>query len=519
VNPSAKDAPPFGGVIYQIYPRSFRDGDGDGIGDLAGIRDGLDHLAWLGIDALWSSPLYRSPMADFGYDVADHCDIDPLFGTLADVDALIVDAASRGIQIWLDFVPNHTSDQHRWFQAARSSREDPHRDWYVWRDPAPDGGPPNNWRRHFAAESAWTFDAHTEQYYLHHFLPQQPDVNWDTPALREAQLDVLRFWMRRGIRGFRADVVHLIGQDRSYPDDPPGSWDLPGRADFHHHPSTRAHLREIRRTLDEHDAVIVGESYLEEPEALLAHVGDDAQHLAFVFHLLLAPWDAQEWARRIREVEAVFGPVGAWAAWALGNHDQPRLATRLGSEARARVAAAIQLTLRGVPCIYQGEELGLEDALIPEHRVVDPGGRDGCRAPLPWNPEGGAGWPERSWLPLPPDSEARAVAAQQKDPASVANLYRRLLALRRERPVLVRGSQRVLDVHDGLPDGVLGVERSLEGDVTVTLAEMSGRPAVLSAEWSQGWRILIDTVGSGARESQDFDATLPADAAVVIGLR
>jgi alpha-glucosidase len=516
VNARRSDAPPFEGVIYQVYPRSFRDADGDGVGDVAGIRAGLDHLTWLGIDAVWSSPLYRSPMADFGYDVADHCDVDPVFGTIADLDALIADADARGIQVWLDFVPNHTSDQHRWFRAARSSREDPHRGWYVWRDPAPDGGPPNNWKRHWFDEPAWTLDEHTGQYYLHHFLPQQPDVNWDEPGLRDAQLDVLRFWMRRGVRGFRADVVHLIGQDRSYPDDPPGSWEYGGRADFHHHPSTREHLRAIRRTLDEHGAVIVGETYLEHPEALLAHVGDEAQHLSFVFHLLLAPWDASEWAQRIREIEAVFEPAGAWASWALGNHDQPRLATRLCSESRARVAATVQLTLRGVPCIFQGEELGLEDAVVPDDRVVDPGGRDGCRAPVPWTTDDGAGWPAHAWLPLPPDAAARSVAAQQADPASTANLYRRLLALRHARPAVVRGSQRVLDAADGLPAGVLGIERRLDGDVLVTLAEMSGSPATLDAAWSEGWRVVIDSAGEGARESQVFDGTLAPDAAVVL---
>jgi alpha-glucosidase len=508
--------PPFGGVIYQVYPRSFRDGDGDGVGDLAGIRAGLDHLEWLGIDAVWSSPLYRSPMADFGYDVADHCDVDPVFGTLADLDGLIADAGARGIEVWLDFVPNHTSDQHRWFEAARSSREDPHRDWYVWRDPAPDGGPPNNWVRHFADEPAWTFDERTGQYYLNHFLPQQPDVNWDTPALRDAQLDVLRFWMARGVRGFRADVVHLIGQDRSYPDDPPGVERFDGRGDFHHHASTRAHLGAIRRTLDEHGAIIVGESYLEHPEALLAHVGDDAQHLSFVFHLLNAPWDATEWARRIRGVEAVFEPAGAWAAWALGNHDRPRLATRVGSEGRARVAATVQLTLRGVPCIFQGDELGLEDADVPAERVVDPGGRDGCRAPVPWTQDPGAGWPASAWLPLPPDAARRSVAAQQPDPTSTANHYRRLLALRRTHEALVVGAQRVLGADDGLPGDVLGIERTHAGATLVTLAEMAGRPAQLAATWASGWQVLLDSAGAGTSAGQAFSGTLAADTAVVL---
>ena len=511
--------PPFDGVIYQVYPRSFRDGDGDGVGDLTGMREGLEHLAWLGVDAVWSSPLYRSPMADFGYDVADHCDVDPVFGTLADLDAFIADADARGLDVWLDFVPNHTSDRHPWFEASRSSREDPHRDWYVWRDPAPDGGPPNNWVRHFADEPAWTFDERTGQYYLHHFLPQQPDVNWDTPALREAQLDVLRFWMARGVRGFRADVVHLIGQDRDYPDDPPGVERYDGRGDFHHHASTLDHLRAMRRTLDEHGAIVVGESYQERPEVLLAHVGDDAQHLSFVFHLLVAPWDADEWAARIREVEAVFEPAGAWPSWALGNHDRPRLATRLGSEARARVAATVQLMLRGVPCIYQGDELGLEDAVVPPSRVVDPGGRDGCRAPVPWTATPDGGWPADAWLPLPPDAAMRSVAAQQADPASTAHLYRRLLALRRAQPALVSGAQRVLDAQDGLPQGVLGFERTLAGTTIVTLAEMAGRRAELSADWTDGWHVLLDSAGDGRRAGEAFTGVLEADTALVLQRR
>lgn len=509
-------APPFDGVIYQIYPRSFRDGDGDGVGDLRGMRDGLDHLAWLGVDAVWSSPLYRSPMADFGYDVADHCDVDPVFGTLDDFDAFVAAARERGLDVWLDFVPNHTSDQHPWFVASRSSRDDPHRGWYVWRDPAPDGGPPNNWVRHFADEPAWTLDERTGQYYLHHFLPQQPDVNWDDPELRAAQLDVLRFWLARGVRGFRADAVVLIGQDRDYPDDPPGLDRYDGRGDHHHHPSALEHLRAIRAVLDEHDAIVVGESYNERPENLAAHVGDDLQHLGFVFHLLEAPWYAAEWARRIRAVDAAFAPVGGWPSWALGNHDRPRLATRVGGEARARVAATVQLTLRGVPCLYQGDELGLEDADVPPERVVDPGGRDGCRAPVPWTEDPGAGWPEDAWLPLPPDAARRSVSAQEADPASVANLYRRLLALRRSHDALVRGTQRVLGPEDGIPEGVLAVERSLDGERFVTLAEMSGRAVELPDAWRSGWRVVLESIGDGSGADRAFRGSLGADTAVVL---
>jgi len=512
---TAPDGPPFDGVVYQVYPRSFRDTDGDGVGDLAGMRAGLDHLASLGVGAVWSSPFFRSPMADFGYDISDHRDVDPLFGALADVDGLIADAHARGLRVWLDWVANHTSDRHPWFTASRSSREDPHRDWYVWRDPAPDGGPPNNWIRHFAPEPAWTYDDATGQYYLHHFLPEQPDVNWDDPGLREAQLDVLRFWIDRGVDGFRADAIVLIGQDRTYPDDPPGT-PPDGRGWFHWHPSTRGHLAAARRVLDERGAVMIGEAFLEDVDAVLAHVGDDALHLAFTFQLLLAPWDATEWARRIAEVDAAFAARGLWPAWVLSNHDKPRLATRVGSRARARAALCVLLTLRGVPTLYQGDELALEDAEVPTEREVDPGGRDGCRAPMPWTSEPGCGWPDPAWLPLPPDAAALSVAAQEADPASALHLTRRLIALRSSHEVLVRGAQRVLGAADGIPDGVLGFVRELGDARMVTLAEMAGRTATVPAFADGAWVVRIGSDGAAAGEGGTFDGTLPADTAVVL---
>jgi alpha-glucosidase len=512
--------PPFEGVAYQVYPRSFRDGDGDGIGDLLGMREGLDHLSWLGIDALWSSPLFRSPMADFGYDISDHTDIDPIFGTLADLDALIAHAHARGLGVWLDYVPNHTSDQHPWFLAARSSRTDAHRDFYVWRDPAPDGGPPNNWIRHFDQGPAWTLDERSAQYYLHHFLSAQPDVNWDHPPLREAQLDVLRFWLERGVDGFRADVVHLIGQDRRYPDDPDDVYDRfkamhdQGRAHHHHHPSTLEHLREIRRVLDATGALMVGEVTLDDAEDVLAHVGDEGLHLSFTFHLIHRPWDAALWAADIARVDEAFARAGAWPAWVLGNHDQRRVATRVGSRQRARVAAVVQLTLRGVPFVYQGEELGLQDAHVPAARIVDPGGRDGCRAPIPWTHEADTGWRGGAWLPSPPDAAALSVAAQHDDPTSSAHLYRRLIALRWTEPALRRGAQRVLGITDGLPAGTLGILRWGEDTEHVTLAQFSGED--VSVEAFAGWKVRIDSEGAGPREGSRFDGRLAAETAVVL---
>jgi alpha-glucosidase len=482
----------FEGVVYQIYPRSFRDTTGDGIGDLAGVRQGLDHLAHLGVDALWLSPIYPSPMADFGYDVADHCDVDPVFGRLEDVDLLIAEAHERSLQVWLDWVPNHTSDRHPWFQASRSSREDAKRDWYVWRDPAPDGGPPNNWVQHFNPDPAWTYDEATEQYYLHQFLPEQPEVNWADPGLRAAMLDVLRFWLDRGVDGFRADVVHLIGKDPALPDDPEQWVGIP-RAAFHHEEVTREHLREIRAVLDAYPGRrrMVGEINLLDPAEVASYVGDQELHLAFHFGLLYVPWDAERLRETIRDVDAAFRAVGAAPTWALGNHDNPRVHTRVGDEAGARAAALLLLTLRGTPFLYAGDELGLEDAEVADEQVVDPGGRDGCRAPLPWTREAGHGWAGDPWLPWPPDAAARAVEALEEDETSILHLHRRLLSARRASPALRRGSQTLLDVHDD----VVAFRRRDAGDERLVLVNVSEREA--TARVRGPWRVEVASDGVG----------------------
>ena len=508
----ATDGPAFGGVVYQIYPRSFRDTSGNGIGDLAGITAQLDHLAWLGVDAVWLSPIYRSPMADFGYDVADHTDVDPVFGTLADADALIAAAHERGLQVWLDYVPNHTSDQHPWFLASRSSRDDPRRDWYVWRDPAPGGGVPNNWVRHFADEPAWTFDDHTGQYYLHQFLPEQPDVNWANPDLRDAMHDVLRFWKDRGIDGFRADVVHLIGKDPAYPDDPPPLVGIP-RAGHHHVPEVTAeHLRRIREVLDAPPgAVMVGEVNLPDAAQVATYVGDDLLHLAFQFALIYAPWEARSWRDIVRYVQREFDAVGAWPTWVLGNHDQPRVATRVGRPAAARAAMVALLTLRGVPFLYAGDELGLEDAEVPPDRIVDPGGRDGTRAPIPWDDTPSGGWAAEPWLPWPPDAAIRNVAAQRADATSMLHLTRRLLTLRRTTPALRHGDQEVLDV----ADDVLGFRRWTGQDAAEARCVLVNHVEVARDVALEGsWRVVLATDGQG--EDERFTGRLAGDQAVVL---
>jgi len=434
-------------VVYQIYPRSFCDADSDGIGDLNGIRAQLGYLSWLGVDALWLSPIFVSPMRDFGYDVADYMAIDPIFGTLADFDALISEAHELGLRVVLDWIPNHTSSEHPWFVDARSSRSSAHRDWYVWRDARPDGSLPNNWIRAWSSEPAWTWDDGTGQYYLHCFLESQPDLNWANVDVREAMHDTLRFWLDRGVDGFRMDVVHLIGKDISADD--PEELKALSHTPLNDVAVTHEYLREIRSVLDAYpgDRVSVGEVYLLDPERVATYYGDDDElHLSFQFASLFTRWRAEEWCQLITRTEAALSPVAAWPTWVMSNHDNARIATRLaGDQARVRSALVLLLTLRGTPFLYAGEELGLEDAVIPPDQVVDPGGRDGCRAPLPWTKEPTHGWPATPWLPFATGATYRSVDAQRDDESSTLHLAKRILELRRRHEVLRRGEVR--DVH------------------------------------------------------------------------
>jgi alpha-glucosidase len=444
------------GIVYQIYPRSFQDSNGDGIGDLQGIRQRLDYLSWLGVDAVWISPIYPSPMADSGYDIADYCGIDPRFGTLADFDNLLVEAHARGLRVILDFVPNHSSDRHPWFLESRASRSSPKRDWYIWRDPAPDGGPPNNWLANFGG-SGWEFDAATGQYYYHAFLKEQPDLNWRNPAVRHAMYDALRFWLDRGVDGFRVDVLWLLVKDDQFRDNPPNPAWQPHQAGIGRllqrysadRPETHEVVAEMRAVLDAYpERVLIGEVYLP-IERLVAYYGRDMKgaHLPFNFHLVFAAWNVREIARIVEEYEGAL-PEGGWPNWVLGNHDQKRVATRIGA-AEARVAAMLLLTLRGTPTLYYGDELGLEDVAIPPDRVQDPWeknepglglGRDPARTPMPWDGSDIAGFTTGTpWLPLNPDHAERNVAVQAADSRSILTLYRRLIALRREHAALQTG--------------------------------------------------------------------------------
>lgn len=518
MNPAPDPAPWWdSAVVYQIYPRSFCDTNGDGVGDLEGIRRHLDHVARLGADAVWVSPFFPSPMADFGYDVSDYCDVDPLFGSLDDFDRLVADAHALGVKVLIDWVPNHSSNRHPWFVAARSSRDDPHRDWYIWRDDRPDSagghGPPgspgrlpNNWRAAFAGVGggelppAWTWDEGSGQWYLHSFLPEQPDLNWANPQLREAMIGTLRFWLARGVDGFRIDVVHGLGKDPALPDLPP---ELEGHkaSSLNDDPRTHPILAEIRRAIDAWPEppprMMVGEVYLFPAAKVAPYYGTPEApelHLSFNFAPLFAPWEAPAWQKQIDEARDVLLDAGKWPTWVLSNHDNPRHRTRYGgSEARARAAAVLLLTLPGTPFLYQGEELGLADARIPPSRRVDPGGRDGCRAPLPWTDEPDHGWVAGSapWLPWPPEADnGRTVAGLAGDPSSILSLYRDLLAARRASPALALGDFSWLDGDGALAArGALAWRRRHGNDVAVVAVNFTSTPVEVALP-PGSWRVV-----------------------------
>jgi alpha-glucosidase len=501
------------GAIYQIYPRSFADSSGDGVGDLRGIEAHLDHLSDLGVEAMWLSPFYPSPMADFGYDVADYTDVDPVFGTLEDFDRLVAASHARGIKIVIDWVPNHTSDRHAWFEESRSSRDDPKRDWYVWRDPAPDGGPPNDWRSDFVAcGAAWTLDERTGQYYLHSFLPEQPDLNWDNPEVGAAMHDTLRFWLDRGVDGFRIDVAHKIGKDPELRDDGPD-----GRPHSQDWETTHERMREIRGVVDEYpDRMIVGEVYLLDLERLVAYVNSgDELHLAHNFVFLRLPWSAEAFRRSIDAFE-LLSTETAWPAWFLSNHDHARVASRFDEDgqgqARARAVMLMLYALRGTPFVFQGEEIGLPDAEIPPDRIVDVDGRDPERAPVPWAPPSeagpGAGFTTgEPWLPLSAEAERINVRTAAADPDSTLSLVRRLAALRRETPALQVGGQTSFEAGDD----VLAWTREAEGDRLVAAVNFAAEE--VPVDLPAGAELVVST--DPHREVGPVTALRPSEAVIL----
>jgi alpha-glucosidase len=508
------------GVIYQIYPRSFADANGDGVGDLAGIISRLDHLndgtpGSLGVDAIWLSPFYPSPMADFGYDVADYTDVDPVFGTLGDFDRLVAEAHARGIRVVVDLVPNHTSDRHPWFLESRSSRDNPKRDWYVWADSRPDGSPPNNWMSSFPrAGKAWTFDERTGQWYLHSFMPQQPDLNWWNPEVREAIDGVMRFWLDRGVDGFRVDVAHKMAHDPELLDNPLVELDdedlgesqeardrrraklkaVPRRDEDW--PEVHEILRRFRRSLDAyHDRMAVGEVYLLDLERLARYYGSgkDEFHLVHNFVFQSQPWKAEAFRSVVEEFNTLL-PPDAWPAWMLSNHDVSRIASRYdeggNGQARARVAAMLLLTLRGTPFVYMGDEIGQADGEVPPDRVVDVDGRDPQRTPVQWDGSPDAGFGGDPWLPVGPSAATVNVAAQRDDPASMLTLFRRLIWFRKGSAALHGGDYRSLA---DTPGGCFAYLRTAGDERLLVALNFTGQPLDYQVDGPEEGRLELST--------------------------
>ncbi len=497
------------GVIYQIYPRSFADSNGDGIGDLPGITSKLDYLQWLGVDAIWLSPIYPSPMADFGYDVSNYHDIDPAFGTLQDFDHLINHAHARGIRVVMDMVMNHTSDRHPWFLKARAGLDSPQRDWYVWRDPK-NGREPNNWQSFFGGP-AWELDKATKQYYLHLFLAAQPDLNWRNPQVKEAMFNECRFWLERGVDGFRLDVAHMLIKAEELPDNPTKfglrGFDRQSHMYDLNQPETHAIWQEFRQLLNSYpERIAVGEVDPDQAETYYGN-GENELHMAFNFALLHQGWDPRGFYGAVADWEARL-PEKAWPCWVMNNHDVRRSITRYAAgsmtAARARALAVLLLTLRGTPFIYYGEEIGMREGNIPRAEIQDPPGkrywplykgRDGCRTPMQWDATPHAGFStDKPWLRINPDFKTLNVKAERDNPASLLNFYRQLVALRRESPALQQGAYR----SPARPINVWAYERATDEQRMWVVLNLFSHPAELKIAGS--WRVRL----SSAERNEDI---------------
>lgn len=495
-----------GGVIYQVYPRSFFDSNGDGVGDLRGVLEKIDYIASLNVDAIWLSPFFTSPMKDFGYDVSDYRGVDPLFGTLDDFKALVQAAHARDIRVLIDQVLNHSSDQHAWFAESRSSRDNPKADWYVWADARPDGTPPNNWLSVFGGP-AWTWDSRRKQYYLHNFLSSQPDLNFHCEAVQQQLLDDMEFWLKLGVDGFRLDAANFYFHDKLLRDNPPNTEVREGsigvRADnpyaFQRHlydktqPENLDFLRRLRALLERYPgSASVAEIGCDHSLRTMAAYtgGGDTLHMAYSFDLLTEQCSPAFIRRTLESVEAELGD--GWPCWSTGNHDVVRVMSRWAlngqpEPARGRLLMALLLSLRGSVCLYQGEELGLSEAELRYEDLVDPygirfwpefKGRDGCRTPMPWSATAEhAGFSHaKPWLPVAEAHRSLAVSEQERDPDSMLNVYRRFLGWRAEQPVLVSGEMRMLH-HD---DALLVFERRLGEETWVCLFNLGDSPRLYS---------------------------------------
>ena len=517
-------------VIYQVYPYSFQDSDGDGFGDLRGVISRLDDLAWLGVDTLWLNPTFPSPNKDWGYDVADFEDVHPLLGRMEDLDRLIAEGERRGMRVLLDLVPNHTSDQHPWFQDALTGRDARHRDWYVWADPKPDGSPPNNWIS-VAGGSAWTLDEASGQYYLHNFLPGQPDLNWWNEEVRDEFDSILRFWFERGVAGFRIDVCHAIIKDAELRDNPPATAEDHPRIRRHgqrsvynmNRPEGHDIIKRWRKiaTAYEPEPVLLGETWVLDLDEMARFYGNGVDELTMAFNFVFMLADFDDLPPIVARTDELLEGE-AWPVWAASNHDVSRFPTRWcgGDEQSARIALMMFLTLRGTPVIYYGDELLLTDTQVPDDRLRDdmgkPGtvhypGRDGARTPMPWNAEPGAGFTGPGvtpWLPLG-DIRERNVAAQKADPASPLHLCRDLLALRRASQDLRQGAYEQLEA----PEGVWLYRR---GEKTLVALNLSGSDVRLPLGTAD---IALTSRPHGVTEQSPEGMTLGPLAGVVLSER
>ncbi len=531
------------GVVYQIYPRSFADSNGDGLGDLAGIEAHLDHLqdgtaGSLGIDAIWLSPIYPSPDFDMGYDVADYVDVDPRYGTIEGFERLVAACHARGLRVILDLVLNHSSSRHAWFTASRAGRDGPYADWYLWRD-----SPgrtltgkrrlPNNWRSFFGGP-AWTWEPAREQFYLHTFLPEQPDLNWRHPPVRAALLDVVRTWRDRGVDGFRLDVFNTYFKDAQLRSNPRrvggrGAWSWQRHVNDRNQPELAGALADLRRLVDEHPGgMTVGELFDGKLQDAAGYVAP--HHLIFDFTLIGLPWTAAAFGGAIAARDAAFRP-DRWPANVLSNHDQPRHAGRYdgpSGDARAKVAATLLATLRGTPFLYYGEELAQRNLVVPNAVAIDPPARrasflfpwwnrDQARGPMAWRPGPGGGFTTGDpWLPLSPDAATRNVETESTDPGSVLSWYRRVIWLRRATPQLQVGDQSIVDTGDR---DVLAYVRRTEGAAAVVALNFADRPATIrlpsGVGAAPGWALALSTQGRDPGTPLPAELTLDSNEALI----
>jgi alpha-glucosidase len=523
------------GVIYQIYPRSYQDSGSDGIGDLAGIASRLEHPAWLGVDAVWLSPIFASPMEDGGYDVSDYTDVDPMFGTLDDFDVMVARAHDLGLRVVLDFVPNHTSHRHPWFVESRSSRDAGRRDWYIWRDSAPDGGPPTNWRcvSDDRAGSAWNFDDATGQWFLATFSRVQPDLNWANPDVRAAMADVLRFWLERGVDGFRIDMVSFLAKDQQFRNEPKptdgGTFEYGRDAVYHfNRPETVEYLVELRRAVDDYpDRLLIGEMLYESSIEMLVEYAERAGiDMPTNFSLITLPFEPGTIGAFVDAYDRATADRDVWPNWCLSNHDMPR-PTRYGRDG-AGLALVLLLTVRGTPFVYYGDEIGMSNVEVPPERRDDRwsvtiGGisRDSFRTPMQWDAGPNAGFcpPDvEPWLPVADDHDRINLVAERDDPASTLHLVRRLIELRRELPALAIGTYRRL--HD-VPDDCLAYRRTDDDGGQVTVVCNFGSDArTVALDPDRGGqlppRVLVET-GAVDLDPTSPKVTLGPRAAVVVG--